>query len=214
MKPRVLSLCLTVLTLAAPLCEAGAQASAATPPPVLSDRSAARLHAAAEPFVSCWQLELARLLEAGVAEEIILPYIEQTPGTYNLAPDQLIALRDLGASSEILAAALRHDAEIAAGLFIVPASTVPLQTPPFRLPLIPEPALEQPAAPVPSSIIVREPEAELPVLAAAEDTSSPTPAALLSTPVRAPHPVPLTRPILVVQAEARVPNVVIVRRLQ
>ena len=65
--------------------------------------------------LSPWTSEIVKLAESGIDEDVILSFIENS-GTFNLSADQIVYLNDLGLSSELITAMLRHDQEIISGL--------------------------------------------------------------------------------------------------
>lgn len=65
--------------------------------------------------LSPWTREIVKLAESGIEDSVILSFIENS-GTFNLGADQIVYLNDLGFSSEIITAMLRHDQEIVSGV--------------------------------------------------------------------------------------------------
>jgi hypothetical protein len=109
--------------LAHPALVAPASPATLSPAPVLS---------AAAPL-SPWASEIAKLARAGIHEDIILTYIDGTEGTFNLTADQIIELRNLGLSSQAIAAMMRHDGEVNAGVRKLAASTLPASQPTLHI---------------------------------------------------------------------------------
>ena len=64
--------------------------------------------------LSPWTSEIVKLAESGIEVGVILSFIENS-GTFNLGADQIVYLNDLGLSSELISAMLRHDQEIVSG---------------------------------------------------------------------------------------------------
>ncbi|MBN2161848.1 MAG: hypothetical protein JXR25_06505 [Pontiellaceae bacterium] len=56
--------------------------------------------------------ELARLVQAGVDENVILAYVKQSPRFFELDADTIIYLSDIGTASSIIHAAMARDAEL------------------------------------------------------------------------------------------------------
>ena len=56
--------------------------------------------------------KLARLVQAGVEQSVILAYIDNTYRLFNLDADDIIYLADLGAPAEIIKAAMEHDRQL------------------------------------------------------------------------------------------------------
>jgi hypothetical protein len=77
-------------------------------------------------FTSAWAVEVAQLIQAHVGQDVVLAFIANTPGTFNLGPDQIIFLCHLGGTSETISAMLEHDQQISAGLLPVTSTSVPL----------------------------------------------------------------------------------------
>jgi hypothetical protein len=73
--------------------------------------------------------ELAKLVQAGVAEEVILAYITNSTQPFNLGSDQIVYLNDLGISNTLLTAAIQHDSlpEIAAKKHIATPQPAPAE---------------------------------------------------------------------------------------
>lgn len=53
--------------------------------------------------------EVVKLAQAGVGEEVILAYVEKYPGAFNVGSDQILYLNDLGVTSTVITALLKHD---------------------------------------------------------------------------------------------------------
>jgi len=54
--------------------------------------------------------EVLRLAESGVGEEVVLAYIQNSSGGFNLSADQILYLRDVGLSAQLISAMLGRDA--------------------------------------------------------------------------------------------------------
>lgn len=72
--------------------------------------------------------DLAKLVKAGVSEEVVLSYINSSTVNYALTPEEILRLKDLGASNKVLTAAIRkknmvNDAQAAS------TDAAPLQPP-------------------------------------------------------------------------------------
>ena len=76
-------------------------------------------------YTSPWAGEVTKMAQAGISEQILRAYVQNTPGTFNLKPEQIIFLRDLGVSDDVIGAMLRHDQQVALGYRPVVATTVP-----------------------------------------------------------------------------------------
>src|SRR5438477_12404529 len=96
-----------VASLALPLLSGYAQ-----PPPTALPRSpapgqtAAPVPTAVSPAVA----EVLRLAESGVAEDVVMAYVQNSPAGFNLSADQILYVRDLGLSSQVITAMLNRDA--------------------------------------------------------------------------------------------------------
>jgi hypothetical protein len=53
--------------------------------------------------------EIVKLAQAGVSEEVLLTYVGQYPGRFQLGSDQIVYLNDLGVSSAVITAMMKHD---------------------------------------------------------------------------------------------------------
>ena len=177
------------------------------------------------PRLTPWSAEIQKLVQAGIEDDVLLSFID-TAGTFNLVPEQIIYLRDLGVSTAVINAMIRHDAEIISGIRQVIASTVPnpeLLLPPQDAQTIParaDAAKAPPEATVPGN--KTNPAAEQgnrpEIAAVVRAQDQPTEETLMLPheqpvadlpklfPVREPYPVPLTDPIIV-RGEPRIPNV-------
>jgi hypothetical protein len=174
------------------------------------------------PRLSPWSAEIKKLGEAGIDDEVIISFVD-TAGTFNLTPEQIIYLRDLGISTAVINTIIRHDAEIISGARQVIASTVPNA----EL-LLPDetatPAAVTSTASGKTSAAITTPSSDKSVTSSsppapgwngrfqpAAEVEEPllpqetTPNISKLFPVREPYPVPLTDPI-VVRGEPRIAN--------
>src|SRR5207247_9337105 len=53
-------------------------------------------------------VEVIKLAQAGVAEEVMLAYITNSPLTFHLSSDQIVYLNDLGVSTMVVTALIQH----------------------------------------------------------------------------------------------------------
>src|SRR5439155_6845430 len=95
--------------------------------------------------------EVIRLAESGVAEDVVMAYVQNSPAGFNLSADQILYVRDLGLSSRVITAMLNRDAALrsqpppsqpAPEPEPAPAPTVPVEAP------LTPPATEVSAPPV------------------------------------------------------------------
>jgi hypothetical protein len=127
-------------------------------------------------FVSAWFLETAKLVKARIDPNVILAFIANTPGTFNLSPDLIIYLTNSGASKELINAMMEHDQLIASGQMPVTASQVPMTMPLLTIPL----ARTAPAAPtMPAPVTPASPTS-------GAQLTHPTPPSLTSEPANSP----------------------------
>jgi hypothetical protein len=99
--------------------------------------------AATPPSVSPAVAEVIRLAQSGVGDDVVLAYIQNSAGGFNLSADQILYVRDVGLSSEIISAMLNKDANSR-------------NAPPSAQPLPSAPA-PQPAPPLAPTVPVEAP---------------------------------------------------------
>ena len=75
--------------------------------PLLSGYAQAPAEGAAQ--ISPDTAEVVKLAGSGVGDEVVLAYIQNSSGTFNLSADNLLYLRDLGVSQPVITAMLNHD---------------------------------------------------------------------------------------------------------
>jgi hypothetical protein len=141
----------------------------------------------ANPALSTWSLEIQRLVQAAVEERVILLYITNSAGVFNLSPDQIIYLKNASVSPSVLNAMIWHDQKLVAGN----PSPAGAATPPNILTPLPPPSGEG----ILTTIAEAEP-GEL--LASDEDYYAPDQPASTG-PVRAPYAVRLNDPIVILR---------------
>src|SRR5437660_4754832 len=87
--------------------------------------------------------EVIRLAQAGVGEEVVLSYIQNSTTPFYLTADQILYLKDLGISSQVTTAMLNRDAMLRSQPQIAqgppPAAEPPQPTVPVEAPLTPPP---------------------------------------------------------------------------
>ncbi len=159
-------------------------------------------------YASPWLLEIERLSEAGVDTDVILTYISHCAGTFNLTADQIIHLKDAGISGPVINAMILHDRQVISGARPATASGAPPPSPEIqaaiaaRLPASQASATQPPAPaspePVRSSIIANDESQFAPDWVLVEPDDVPEQPADLG-PVRAPYPVKLNDPIVVLR---------------
>ncbi len=129
------------------------------PPPTLVRLTASKSEAATAPTadtprLSPWTREILKLAQAGIEEGVMFSFIENS-GTFNLGADQIIHLKSVGVSSDVITAMLQHDSDLASGARQMTATTLPPLDPALQkiLAALPEMTAERPsvAAPSPSA---------------------------------------------------------------
>jgi hypothetical protein len=191
----------------------GTPPQAVTQPPKVAP--AVPGHAADQPPASTlrlspWYYEIQRLTQAGVEDGVVLSYIYNSAGTFNITADQVIALRNLGASPQVISAMMRHDRQLITGERPLTATATPAFPPDVQAALAaslhpagqpsPQPATVETPPPAPSTPIVA-PEDEpgtVGTLGWAESDYPPDPPQG-PYPVRLPYPVKLSDPIIMLR---------------
>src|SRR5437867_9627970 len=92
--------------------------------------------------------EVLRLAESGVAEDVVMAYVQNSPAGFNLSADQILYVRDLGLSSQVITAMLNRDAMLRSQ----PQPSQPATEPepePAPVPTVP---VEAPLTPPPTEV--------------------------------------------------------------
>jgi hypothetical protein len=191
-------------------------------PPEVGAPQAPPVPAPPSPF-SAWTKEIIKMARAGVGDEVLLTYIDSA-GTFNLGADEIVYLRDLGVSSQVMVAMIQHDSDIVSGALPLtmtapPATDVPT---PMLVAInsdVPnaeaQTAMPTTATPAPATVPVAadQPASDQGTVASNPQIApaAPANASLFTTisqkpqaqklvyPVREPNPVELVPPITVVQ---------------
>ena len=91
--------------------------------------------------------QVIRLAQAGVDESIIMTYVTNSGSTFNLNPDKIIYLKDIGLPNEVITAMMQRDQQLqqqmTASAYQPPAQPVPETTEPPETAPAPQP-VEQP----------------------------------------------------------------------
>src|ERR1041385_4946019 len=136
----------SIASLSLPLLSGNAQ-----PPSTSASASAAQGQTPAAPAVSPAVSEVLRLAESGVSEDVVLAYINNSPSGFNLTSDQILYVRDVGLSSQVITAMLNRDAALRTqpqpSQPVPEPEPAPAPTVPVEAPLTP-PATEVAAPPV------------------------------------------------------------------
>ena len=161
-------------------------------------------------YLSPWFYEIERLTQAGVEEAVVLSYINNSAGTFNLTADQVISLKNLGVSPQVISAMLEHDRELISGERPLTASAPPPLPPAVQAALDASfhttgPASAQPATlatplPAPTRSIIApddKPGASGTWVWVEPDDVPDQPAS--AGPVRVPYPVKLNDPIIILR---------------
>jgi len=186
-------------------------------------------------YVSPWLMDVIRLAQARIDDSIMLTFIDSA-GTFNLDPDQIIYLRDLGLANEVITAMIQHDLEIISGLRQMPSS--PSASPPaIHLNFVHSESLDKPPqtvsqapAPDPAAVPAAPLDSASPLIS--EDTQ-PKDLTILRpdelataprmlgcqrqrlsrqavSPVRQPYAVQLIDPIIMIRGQGRTPNLLVI----
>ena len=159
--------------------------------------------------LSPWFYEVVRLAQAKVDDTVILAYINDTAGTFNLTADQVIYLRNLGLSPQVINTMIDHDQELISGARALPMSAPPPYPPEVQAALA---ARLHPAggAAAPSSILTPPSPVPWSSIIAPDDDSTPGTLVYVEPdnvpdqptsagPVRVPYPVKLNDPIIILK---------------
>lgn len=192
--------------------------------------------------LSPWAADMVKLAQAGVEEGVMLSFLDSA-GTFNLDSDQIIYLRDVGIPDPIISAMMQHDSDVAAEVRPVTSTALPSAEGAFHLPFTTGPSgsggsqaqpATAPAGPtaVPSGLpedasqaYLRQVIDDLRAAQLEQTADEPEPGMEVALnhqageapqlyPVREPYPVPLSDPIIMIRAEVRPPNIVIIAPLQ
>jgi len=79
--------------------------------------------------LSPWSHEIEKLVQAGVDERVITTFITNSAGIFNLSPDDIVCLKNLGVSSSVLNVMLQHDQRFISSAGPMTAATAPPATP-------------------------------------------------------------------------------------
>jgi hypothetical protein len=66
--------------------------------------------------------EVVKLSQAGVSESVIMAYVTNSSGTFNLDSDKIIYLADVGVANEITSAMMQHDQQLQQQMAAAPAT--------------------------------------------------------------------------------------------
>jgi hypothetical protein len=150
-------------------------------------------------FLSTWFLEVVKLEQARIPDEITLAFVTNCTGTFNLGPDQIVYLKQIGTSSQVINAMIAQDQTLNAGVIPMTAATSPTPLENF-LRMVPanffassEPTVSSASIPPGESIVVPEAEPEWPFVF---DDRPGAPEQPDTVRVRLPYPVKLTDTIL------------------
>jgi len=138
--------------------------------------------------LSPWSLQIQKLAQAQVEEGVMLAYVTNAPGVFDLSADDIIHLKNLGVSRQVMNAMIEHDQQLLSGsrLVLVPAA-------PSVIVATPSPAIEaSPAEPNDEDC------AGEPLVMEEAYYDAPEPPEGLG-PVRAPYPVRLNDPIVILK---------------
>ncbi|HWY78307.1 MAG TPA: hypothetical protein VN281_22010 [Verrucomicrobiae bacterium] len=173
---------------------------------------------------SAWTKEVIKMAKAGVGDDVLLTYVDSA-GTFNLGADEIVYLRDLGVSSQVMVAMIQHDSDIVSGALPLTMTAPP--APDVPMPMLVAANSDVPYAPAQTAVpsTAAPAQASVPVVASepapdqatvAPDPQIAPPATPANTslftqenqtprvqklvyPVREPNPVELVPPITVLQ---------------
>lgn len=130
--------------------------------------------------------EVVRMAQAGIEEGVMLSFVTNSAGTFNLGSDQIIYLNDLGVSSAVVTAMIQRDQVWNSGAGFSSASTVPSPLPPAPMPA----SAAQPGAAAAAAPSDAPPEATVAATQYAPSSSSapPPPQEAPPAPDQAPPP--------------------------
>ena len=138
--------------------------------------------------LSPWALQIQKLAQAQVEEGVMLAYVTNAPGRFDLSADAIIHLKNQGVSRQVMNAMIEHDRQLLSSPRPVLVAAAPGVTV-----AAPSPALE--ASPVEAS---DEGWAGEPLVMEEAYYDAPEPPEGLG-PVRAPYPVRLNDPIVILK---------------
>jgi hypothetical protein len=137
--------------------------------------------------LSPWSHEIQKLLQAGVDERVITTYITNSASIFNLTPDHIIYLKNVGASPRILNVMIQHDQQLFSSAGLLTAPTLP---PAGAIATFPAPG-ESPV------VAIDDSEAQEPLIPEDDYYAPEQPESL--GPVRAPYGVKLNDPIIMLR---------------
>jgi hypothetical protein len=184
---------------------------------------------------SPWTGEIVKLAHAGIGAGVMLAYIDNCAGTFNLDADDIIRLSGSGVPSRVISMMIQHDAELACGVRTLTASTVPGSTVHLTFsaasgasvrtgeaaattprPAGPEVgargemAKEESGSDVEDLSFLSELELALNEGNGFERSATPEQAVARGYSIRQPYPEEVLPPVLVVKAAVRTPNVLVI----
>lgn len=111
--------------------------------------------------VSPGAAEVVRLAEAGTSDDVILAYIQNSSSRFNLSADNVLYLKDVGLSSQVITGMLNHDNATrnqAQPYTYTQQAYAPTAPPPSEPPAVQEPAPPQAETPPPAYVGEAPPE--------------------------------------------------------
>ena len=113
--------------------------------------------AAAPANLSPGAAEVVRLAGAGVGDDVMLAYINNSQAPFNLSADAVLYVKDLGLSPQVTSAMLSHDSMLRSqGQQYAPATTAPV-APPAAAPAVAPPTAPPTAVAAPAPTYVSSP---------------------------------------------------------
>ncbi len=179
---------------------------ALAPAATASAKTAADKPLSSTVYASPWVDEVERLTKAGIDEGVVLSYVINSAGTFNLTADQIVRLKNSGVSPQVVSAMIQHDLDLISGARPLTASSPPSSSTIIQAVLTTNTHLAvasaalSPApagpAPAPAQIVANDDyNADTDWISVEPDDVPEQPASL--GPVRAPYAVKLNDPIIV-----------------
>jgi hypothetical protein len=91
--------------------------------------------------------EVLRLAQAGTSDAVLLAFVQNSPAIFNLSADNILYLKDLGLSSQVLAGMLNHDTLLRNRLQALATNQTAYPPPPMPMPAAEAPPPDAGTAP-------------------------------------------------------------------
>ena len=161
-------------------------------------------------ILSPWYYEIQKLTQAGVDEAVVMSYINGSAGTFNLSADQIISLKTLGVSPQVINAMIEHDRELVSGERPLTVSAPPALPPSVQAALEASLHTTTQASPPPASVTTPVDASTASIVAPDDDAEGPGMWVMVEPddvpdqpasagPVRVPYAVKLNDPIIILR---------------